>query len=59
MLSANKIMFSQGLGLLSIPSNLFDQFNKLLSVYYNSEDLNEKKELLSFLYENCIFGINY
>ncbi|GAA2889532.1 Fic family protein [Enterococcus casseliflavus] len=59
LLSANKIMFSQGLGLLSIPSNLFDQFNKLLSVYYNSEDLNEKKELLSFLYENCIFGINY
>lgn len=59
LLSANKIMFGQGLGLLSIPSNLFGQFNKLLSVYYNSEDLNEKKELLSFLYENCIFGINY
>ncbi|MDT2706869.1 Fic family protein [Enterococcus dispar] len=59
LLSANKIMFSQGLGLLSIPSNLFGQFNKLLSVYYNSEDLNERKELLSFIYENCIFGINY
>lgn len=59
LLTANKIMFSQGLGLLSIPSNLFDQFNKILSAYYNSEDLNEKKELLSFLYENCIFGINY
>jgi len=59
LLTANKIMFRQGLGLLSIPSNLFDQFNKILSAYYNSEDLNEKKELLSFLYENCIFGINY
>ncbi|EKZ0487777.1 Fic family protein, partial [Enterococcus faecalis] len=39
LLTANKIMFSQGLGLLSIPSNLFDQFNKILSAYYNSEDL--------------------
>lgn len=59
LLSANKIMFSQGLGLLSIPDNLFGQFNKLLSAYYNCEDLNEEKDIISFLYENCIFGINY
>lgn len=48
LLTANKIMFSQGLGLLSIPSNLFDQFNKILSAYYNSEDLNEKKNFYLF-----------
>lgn len=59
LLTANKIMFSQGVGLLSIPENLFGHFNEFLSAYYNSRELNEEKELLSFLYENCIFGINY
>ncbi|HDT8062261.1 TPA: Fic family protein, partial [Enterococcus faecalis] len=36
LLIANKIMFSNGLGLLSIPENVFMKFNELLSKYCNS-----------------------
>ncbi|EAE1237577.1 Fic family protein, partial [Listeria monocytogenes] len=35
LLTANKIMFSRGLGLLSIPETVFTKFNELLSMYCN------------------------
>lgn len=59
LLTANKIMFSKGLGLLSIPEDLFVQFNELLSIYYNSYYSIDERKILVFMYENCIFGINY
>lgn len=59
LLTANKIMFSKGLGLLSIPEDLFVQFNELLSIYYNSYYSIDERNILVFMYENCIFGINY
>lgn len=43
LLTANQIMFSQGLGLLSIPEKKFVKFNELLSNYYNSNLLNVKR----------------
>lgn len=58
-LIANKIMFSTGLGLLSIPENVFMKFNELLSKYCNSNLLVDESNIISFLYEQCIFGINY
>jgi prophage maintenance system killer protein len=59
LLTANKIMFSQGLGLLSIPETVFEKFNELLSTYYNSEEDIDAEKLLDFMYSNCIFGITY
>lgn len=59
LLTANQIMFSQGLGLLSIPESVFEKFNTLLSRYYNSSQVIDELEMLSFMYEHCIFGINY
>ncbi|MFB5358542.1 Fic family protein [Enterococcus hirae] len=59
LLTANKLMFSQGLGLLSIPESVFVKFNELLSMYYNSDHSSDKSKNLSFMYEECIFGIEY
>lgn len=59
LLTANKIMFSQGLGLLSIPETKFVKFNELLSNYYNSNLLLDELTIISYIYEYCIFGIYY
>ena len=59
LFTANKIMFSKGLGLLSIPETKFARFNELLSMYYNSSQVEIKSEIISFMYKKCVFGINY
>lgn len=59
LLTANKVMFSQGLGLLSVPETKFVKFNELLSVYYNSTDIVSSINITSFMYNYCIFGITY
>lgn len=59
LLTANKIMFSQGLGLLSIPETKFVEFNKYLSLYYNSNLISDELNIVSYMYEHCIFGIKY
>ena len=59
LLTANKIMFDHGLGLLSIPETVFEKFNELLSAYYNSEEDIDAEKILDFMYSNCIFGIAY
>lgn len=59
LLTANKIMFSQGLGLLSIPETKFAKFNELLSMYYNDDQFSNESKILPFMYEECIFGIQY
>lgn len=59
LLTANKIKFSKGLGLLSIPETVFAKFNELLSMYYNSNQSSDELKILSFMYNECIFGIIY
>lgn len=59
LLTANKIMFDHGLGLLSIPETVFEKFNELLSAYYNSEEDRNSEKIMDFMYSNCIFGIIY
>ncbi|MGX7330022.1 Fic family protein [Enterococcus bulliens] len=59
LLTANQIMFSQGLGLLSIPETKFAKFNELLSNYYNSNLLVDESTIISYMYEHCVFGIYY
>ncbi|HFC9129696.1 TPA: Fic family protein [Enterococcus faecium] len=59
LLTANQIMFSQGLGLLSIPETKFAKFNELLSIYYNRNHSSDELKILSFIHEECIYGIRY
>ncbi|PQF21889.1 Fic family protein [Enterococcus mundtii] len=59
LLTANQIMFSQGLGLLSVPESVFAKFNELLSMYYNSNQSSDELKILSFIHEGCIYGIRY
>lgn len=59
LLTANKIMFSKGLGLLSVPESVFAKFNELLSMYYNSNQSSNEPKILSFMHEECIYGIRY
>ena len=59
LLTANKIMFSKGLGLLSVPETIFAKFNELLSMYYNSNQSSNESKILSFIHEECIYGIRY
>ncbi|MDT2681374.1 Fic family protein [Enterococcus gallinarum] len=59
LLTANKIMFSQGVGLLSVPESVFAKFNELLSMYDNSNQSSNESKILSFMHEECIYGIRY
>ena len=59
LLTANKIMFRHGLGLLSIPEKYFTLFNELLSTFYNSNKKENFDEILDFLYSRCVFGIYF
>ncbi|MCO5477248.1 Fic family protein [Enterococcus gallinarum] len=59
LLTANKIMFDHGLGLLSIPEKEFTRFNELLSKYYNSVERIHFYDIADFMYQYCIFGIKF
>lgn len=52
-------MYKHGVGLLSIPEADFITFNKYLSNYYHSDQASQERQLLHFMYEHCIFGIDY
>lgn len=58
LLTANKIMFDHGAGLLSIPEQYFLKFNELLSNYYNDVP-DSKQVIIQYMYDHCIFGITY
>lgn len=51
---ANKIMVSQGVGMLTIQDKNMERFNELLLRYYNSGDASELK---LFMYESAIQGM--
>lgn len=53
-ISANKIMIQNGKGIIKVPDNKLEEFNKLLSGYYSTNNMEEIKE---FIYKNCIDGI--
>ena len=48
-------MIKNGKGIIKIPDNKLEQFNVLLSEYYNTNNMNKIKQ---FIYENCIDGIS-
>ncbi len=51
---ANKILISNGSGVLTIKDTYLNEFNTLLTEFYNTNDTTKIEQ---FLYENCIFGI--
>lgn len=54
MMIANKIMISNGKGIITVKEENLLEFNKLLTEYYNTGD---DKKILEFIYENCIYGL--
>lgn len=53
-IAANKIMISNGAGIIKVPDNKLEEFNKLLTEFYNT---NNMTKISKFIYENCIDGI--
>ena len=54
MLVANKIMIENGCGIITIKEEYINEFNKLLTDFYNANDMTKIKQ---FIYDNCIFGL--
>lgn len=47
-------MISNGAGIIKVPDNKLEEFNKLLTEFYNT---NNMTKISKFIYENCIDGI--
>lgn len=47
-------MISNGAGIIKVPDNKLEEFNKLLIEFYNT---NNMTKISKFIYENCIDGI--
>ena len=56
MIIANKILISNGCGIITIKEEDIRQFNTLLTEYYNT---NNKNKIINFLYDKCIFGMEF
>lgn len=54
MIIANKILISNGCGIITIKEEDIRKFNTLLTEYYNT---NNKNKIIKLLYEKCIFGM--
>lgn len=54
-LIANKLMIDNGAGLINVPLNLWSQWNKLISEYYRTNQMNP---ILDWTYSNAIQGVN-
>lgn len=54
IIAANKILISNGKGILTIKEENLNEFNKLLTEFY---DTNNSEKIEKFLYDKCIYGI--
>ena len=58
---ANKIMITNGAGIIKVPDNKLEEFNTLLSEFYmllcEFYSTNSKEKIKQFIYDNCIDGI--
>ena len=52
---ANKILISNGKGVLTIKDKFLNEFNTLLTQFY---DTNDDTKIEEFIYENCLYGID-
>ncbi|HHY74692.1 MAG TPA: Fic family protein [Bacillus bacterium] len=56
IISANKILIENGKGIVSVEEKNLGEFNERLSKFYETNDYNH---IIYFLYDKCIFGIDY
>ncbi|KIY23747.1 Fic family protein [Mesobacillus subterraneus] len=56
IISANKILISHGKGVVTIEEKNLGEFNERLSKFYET---NDYRHIINFLYDNCVFGIDY
>ena len=54
ILVANKLLISNGCGIISVKEDDINEFNRLLTEYYNT---GNKDNIIPFLYDKCIFGL--
>lgn len=54
MIVANKFMIQNGKGIISVKEENINEFNKLLTEFYETNNLNNIEK---FIYEKCIFGL--
>lgn len=47
-------MIENGAGIIKVPDNKLEEFNQLLTEFYNT---NHKTKIEEFIYQNCIDGI--
>ena len=52
MIIANKMLIENGCGIITVKEENINEFNILLTEYYNT---NNKNKIVEFLYEKCIF----
>ena len=53
---ANKIMIENGCGIIKVSDENLEEFNELLSEFYTT---NNKEKIKEFIYNNCIYGIEF
>lgn len=53
---ANKIMIENGAGIIKVSDDNLEEFNKILSEFYDTSD---NKKIKEFIYNNCIDGIKF
>ena len=56
LVSANYIMLLGGSGIININENQLEEWNRLLSEFYNT---NDDTRIIQWTYDNCIYGIDY
>ena len=56
MIVANKLMIENGCGIFTIKEEYINEFNKLLTDYYNT---GNKDKISKFIYDNCIYGLEF
>lgn len=54
IICANKIMIQNGVGIIKIPDTKLQEFNIVLSEFYNT---NQNAKIKKFIFDNCIDGI--
>ena len=54
MIVANKLLISNGCGIISVKEDDINEFNILLTEYYNTDN---KEKIIPFLYDKCIFEL--
>ena len=56
MIGTNMWLIQRGLGLISVTDAYFEEFNVLLSKFYETNDYTV---IDNFVYENCLYGIDF